>query len=380
LFLTPLITYLVYYRRRLDTRRKRLLQTLLSLSLDNEYMLMRHGQKYEEWKNCDPQKRLKEFEQLYFNQDFKAGYSPQDYIWPVMLFTTLGGIGWFITMQRIFPGLSGLGNIRDFIPVGLAFGFIGAYFACLLAIFEGYGRYDLDPALYYSVSFRIMFSSFAAYVASLVLQTSFTPIVAAGIGMFPLERTWSFITERAGQALGTAKPEGELGAELAKIQGLEDQRSRQRLLDVGISNIQALATADPLWVFFQTTLPLRTVVDMIDKSILYLYIADKGADLRKHGINGVIELVALAKLAEKTPAYQTEASTESLGPLFEGIDLDKLIERVASVLEQTPEELKAFIYNMYYDPMVKLIYDIWGRYLNRPVEKALAQKVIGPDA
>ena len=26
-----------------------------------------------------------------------------------------------------------------------------------------------------------------------------------------------------------------------------------------------------------------------------------------------------------------------------------------------------FIYNLYYDPMVKLLYDIWGRYLNAEV-------------
>ena len=32
-------------------------------------------------------------------------------------------------------------------------------------------------------------------------------------------------------------------------------------------------------------------------------------------------------------------------------------------MHQEPEELKAFIYNLYYDPLVRLLYDMWGKYL-----------------
>ena len=103
--------------------------------------------------------------------------------------------------------------------------------------------------------------------------------------------------------LGAAKPEGEKGAGLADIQGLEDSRDRQKLVSLGITTVQALATADPLLLFFRTTFPIRTVVDMIDKAILYLYIGDKVKELRTHGINGVIELVGLVKLIDKTPAF-----------------------------------------------------------------------------
>ena len=55
------------------------------------------------------------------------------------------------------------------------------------------------------------------------------------------------------------------------------------------------------------------------------------------------------------------------------INTEKVIADVAQLLDLTADELKAFIYNMYYDPMVKFIYEIWGRYLNRPVAKAVAQ-------
>ena len=43
LALIPLVTYLVYSMRRLDTRRQLLLQTLLTLDLDDYYMRISVG-------------------------------------------------------------------------------------------------------------------------------------------------------------------------------------------------------------------------------------------------------------------------------------------------------------------------------------------------
>ena len=374
LTLIPIGTYLVYYYRRLDTRREQLLQTLLSLSLQDEYVLMRHKEKYEEWKKCSAEKTMiDDFENKYFNLDFRSGHSHQDFVWPLLLFTIFIAIGWVFSLQRVLPDFTPLHGLVK-IPDALAFGFVGAYLASVVTIFDGFRRYDLDPGLYYSVTYRVVFSSITAWVVSLVgiFAAGSIPLVAFGIGLFPLERTWTFITERAASVLGAGQNEKEIGIELVNIQGLEHSTNRQRLIDVGITTVQGLATADPLLLFFLTTFPLRAVVDMIDKAILYLYLGDKTKELRQHGINGVIELVALAKLAEEIPAYQGQEDTpsgESLGKLFKGLNTDKLLNDIAAVIGQTPEELKAFIYNMYYDPMVKFIYEIWGRYLNRPVER-----------
>lgn len=366
----PVVTYLVYYYRRLDTRRKQLLQTLLSLSLHEEYMLMRYKDKFSKWKKCPNEETLiTDFENSYFNEDFRAGHSHPDFVWPVMLFTIFTAIGWLFTLQRVLSTFVAF-ELRS-IPDALAYGFIGAYLACILAIFDGVRRYDLSPSLYYSVTYRLMFSSFAAYVVGLTFDAPFEPLVALGVGLFPLERTWNFITERAANALGAGQNEKEPGLELANIQGLEHSTNRQKLTDIGISTVQGLATADPLLVFFLTTFPLRTVVDMIDKAILYLYLGDDVVKLRKHGVNGVIELVALARLADGEWAYKNQQGKQSLGKLYTDFETEKLISALAEVIGQSPNEFKAFIYNMECDPMVNLIYEIWGRYLQRPIEQTL---------
>jgi hypothetical protein len=181
------------------------------------------------------------------------------------------------------------------VPETLAWGFVGAFFASVLAIIEEFHTYSLTPAVYYSLMYRLLFSSTAAFLVGQAVKDSFSPMLAFGVGLFPIEQTWNFISDKTAQGLGAAKPEGEKGAGLAAIQGLEDSRDRQKLVSLGITTVQALATADPLLLFFRTTFPIRTVVDLIDKAILYLYIGDKVKELRTHGINGMIELVGLAQ-------------------------------------------------------------------------------------
>lgn len=372
----PLVMYLVYSMRRLDTRRQLLLQTLLTLGLDDAYMRIRHGQSYSDWSKLPIVDRISKMESQYFNNDFKAETSHKDYLWPVALMTLLSGLGWYFALSHFYPD-AGTAQFTSLVPITFVWGFVGAFFASLLSIIDDFRKYSLAPSSYYSLVYRVLFSSTAAFLVGLTIP-GFPSLAAFGIGLFPVEKTWDVISEKTAQLVGAAKPEGELGADLAAIQGLEDSRNRRKLVDIGITSVQALATADPLFVFFQTTFPIRTVVDMIDKAILYLYIGDKVRELRSHGINGVIELVALAKLIEKSPAYAGGQGVATVGfsKFFEQVDAAQLLKDVATVLGQSVDELKAFIYNMYYDPVLMFIYDVWGRSLNvKPYDEAETTKV-----
>jgi hypothetical protein len=356
LAIIPAVTCFVYYHQRLGTRRDLLKETLISLQLEDAYMCMRHGE--------IPESERKEKFDKSFENDFRAGLSPNDYFWPVTLVTVIGLVGWFLTFSRVYPSFTGFFDASSFLPDYFAYGFAGAFFAGVLTVFDEFRMFNLDPNVYYSATYRMLFSSTAAYLAAQVFKDTFSPLVAFGIGLFPIQTTWKFITDKTAQAMGTASKEGELGAALANIQGLEDQRSRKKLLDVDISTVQALATADPLWLFLQTTFPLRTIIDMIDKAILYLYLGDTVTKLRTHGINGVIELIALVPLANRQVAYGKIDSKSNADTFFDGCDPNKLVENLRGVLGLESDELKAFIYNLYYDPLVRLLYDTWGRYLN----------------
>jgi len=183
------------------------------------------------------------------------------------------------------------------------------------------------------------------------------------LGLFPLQQAWNFITEKTTKAVGATPSSGQPGKELAEIQGLADEHNRQKLLDIGIHTIQGLSTADPLLIFFQTTMSLRTVVDLIDKAYLYMYIGDKVVDLRKHGINGVIEMMALGNLADNKASLSALKLGWADKSLLRSIDQDQLIKDIAKDIGQSKDELRAFIYALQRDPLVTFINDIWGRTL-----------------
>jgi len=52
------------------------------------------------------------------------------------------------------------------------------------------------------------------------------------------------------------------------------------------------------------------------------------------------------------------------------------MKEVGKILNQDPVVLKTFIYNMESDPMVTLIYNIWGRYYQRSEEAKSADPAI----
>jgi hypothetical protein len=58
--------------------------------------------------------------------------------------------------------------------------------------------------VYYAFAYRMLFSSTAAYLAAQVFKDSFSPLVAFGIGLFPVEKAWRVVTDKTAQAVGTA--------------------------------------------------------------------------------------------------------------------------------------------------------------------------------
>jgi hypothetical protein len=153
------------------------------MSLDTGYMKMRHPEiknpSKEEFGAC-------------FDRDFREGLSAGDYLWPVSLATVVCLVGWFLTLSRVYPSFSGMKEAGTFLPATFAFGFVGAYLASLLNIFDQFRTLNLDPSAYYSIVARLLFSSTAAYLVGQVLKDTFSGLAAVGIGLIPVEEVRDF--------------------------------------------------------------------------------------------------------------------------------------------------------------------------------------------
>ena len=145
-------------------------------------------------------------------------------------------------------------------------------------------------------------------------------VIAFLIGFFPdtgLTAIREFV--RTTKLVHGAVPSLKEKFPLEKLDGVNIYH-RARLLDEGIENLENLAHADLIELMLTTRIPLATLVDWIDQSILYLHTAgadDEQADkdagvLRSHGIRTATDLEAAHEAAA---ARNGSAEDEFLGLL-----------------------------------------------------------------
>jgi hypothetical protein len=357
----PGVLYLLYVHRRKRTRIDTLLQTLQGLGLSEVYMRSRHRPEYSRWANGN--NRDQRFREVVL-EDFATSLRHWDFLFPVAVVTVLSAVGWGTTLS--FTGsVLALGGTVKTIPAAFYWGFLGAYVANVGVLIDKFNHYELSPMLYHRTYQRLFVSTTAAYLLGQTLRDAFTPLVAFGIGLLPYQDLWNMLSKRASKAFGSPEvaatpPE----CDLSNIQGLGDPNVRQNLIELNISTVQALAMQDPIDLFFRTSYPLRTIVDWIDRAILYCYLGAKTKDLCARGINGAIEMGGLLELSEKTPVkiyHDGKADTEDLTKDLLELDMQKLYSQIAEAAGLKYEELLHLSYNLYYDPMVDTLYDLWGR-------------------
>ena len=357
----PGLLYILYHFRRQKARIDKLLQTLQGLDLDDLYMRTRHKQDYEHWlKTADGEVQF----QKIVLADFRTGLRNKDFLVPVFVVTVLSAIGWGETLG-FTNTVTGLTHLSVSVPPAFVWGFVGAYFATLATLVDKFISYELGPTAYHEMYRRLLFSTVAAYLLGATVKDAFTPLLSFGIALIPYQALWETISKKTSTALGVSQSSGIPDeAALSNIQGLEDPNVREKLLELNISTVQSLAMQDPLELFFRTSFPLRSIVDWIDRAILYGYIGKKITLLRERGINGAIEMGGLLELSEKTPVegyHDGQPVMEELKKDLRDLNTLNLYKEIEDAIGLQHEELLYLIYNLYYDPMVDTLYELWGR-------------------
>jgi hypothetical protein len=359
--LFPVTLYLLYHFRRQRARIDKLLETLQGLGLADMYMQSRHRQDYQSWK--DGGRSDSEFQKIVLT-DFNIGLRRLDFLLPALIVTVLSAIGWGVTLG-FTKTVNSLTHSNVVVPIAFIWGFVGAYFSNLGTLLNKFISYELGPIAYHQMYRRLLFSTVAAFLLGEVVKDSFTPLIAFGIGLIPYQDLWDTISTKTQTALGNKQAAGIPDeAALSNIQGLEDPSVREKLLELNVSTVQSLAMQDPLELFLRTSFPLRMIVDWIDRAILYGYLGKKTISLRERGINGAIEMGGLVELADKVPVetyHDGVLIREELKADFKNLDSSKLYQEIGETIGLKHEELLNLIYNLYYDPMVDTLYQIWGR-------------------
>jgi len=255
----------------------------------------------------------KQMEEVYGKEDARAGHkrlNPSGTSLPILAATIFITLGWVITLPPVGeidvtkPGdLLALFNPQ---ASALTFGFLGAYFFAVTDILRRYVRRDLKPKAYSAVCVRILIVAILAWVISglpkvvdnnMGKTSSLALALIFLVGIFP-ETGLTYIRESVRPLTRELFSLTEERGPLTNLDGV-DIYDRTRLLDEGITNIEALAHHDFVDLMMETRIPVARLVDWVDQSILHLHATDaERKRLRKYGIRTATDLLQVYKLSQ----------------------------------------------------------------------------------
>jgi hypothetical protein len=159
----------------------------------------------------------------------------------------------------------------------LRFGFLGAYFFLLSLLVRRYFQNDLRPGTYLSGVVRIVTvlvlvvavdQAFAMQGSDATRPDPALNVVAFLVGVFP-SVGMQFLRRAVGKLTGVFRGGLEPPFPLSQLDGM-DIWSEARLLEVGIEDVQHLATANLVDVCLGARIPTQRVVDWVDQALLLL--------------------------------------------------------------------------------------------------------------
>jgi hypothetical protein len=200
---------------------------------------------------------------------------------PVLLATVLLCLGWQLVLQpELFRAFDLLGGLpfsgQPQLPEGaLRYGFIGAYWFIIQDLLRRYLRRDLRATAYVSASVRLIIVALVVPVIALIpLQSPAQPntgallnAIAFLVGIFPQFGVRLLYVWVRQMRLGSQLPKMDSAYPLENLDGMS-MWYQARLLEEGVEDMRALSTANLVDLLVGARLPISSLMDWIDQSLL----------------------------------------------------------------------------------------------------------------
>jgi len=241
---------------------------------------------------------------------YQTAYNPWQfiaYIILILLVSTMVLVGYIFREK--------LGHIPAETMALIFFSYLGAYIFSVQELVRRYNTFDLQPQVYSSTLMRILVAIVITFAgSSLILaaggleasadngQTTgmaWAAVVAFAIGAFPSSGT-RWIQQQANRILNPKGDEVRV-LPVKDLQGISDWHEA-RLLEMGIDDVQNLATVDIRKILLTTRFDTQEIINWIDQAILYARVGDKYSRFKGARITTFHELcLRLNKLSFKDP-------------------------------------------------------------------------------
>jgi hypothetical protein len=211
---------------------------------------------------------------------------------PFLLVAMLSGAYMFPEIVESSLGEAVTGPIAEGLR-GLVFAGYGVYVYTLLLIIHRMQAAALSSEFLLAATLRALITLVLGFVAG---QTELIQAVGTDnqsrflyftLGAFP---SWALhALRRRVQSIFQPTLPNQEALSLEYVDGVNDRIS-ERLEELGISDIQHLASADPGELTLRTLYPLARSIDWVDQAILITYLRDKIGAARQMGVRGAIDM------------------------------------------------------------------------------------------
>lgn len=326
------------------------------------YVLIQRKKKNEKIKNINEitSSRFQGRISIYHNDEITVR-SAYDYVIPVLLATIVAAGGLYATflvgrgeaggspfiLGHYFGEIDGANDPLLISLVAIAWSFMGAFTFALQNIFLRYASFDLFPRVYYDFVIRVIYAVSLALLIRFIFEdfaaTSVAPAVFFIVGAFP-ERGLVYIEHHVSRIPGFSEAQERVANNypLSMIEGLSLMH-RSRLKELGIDNVQNLASSDYVELLVRTPFNPETIASWVGEAKLIHIFGERAALLNNVGINDVFSFklayenkdIDLDTIAETTTIDKT-----SLEIAYQTIAADKFLELVEHfALANKPDDL-----------------------------------------
>jgi len=179
---------------------------------------------------------------------------------------------------------------------GLVYAGYGAYLFCIQLLINRLnagsvsGRFLVRLALQTAVALVLGYAAGELQIFLTIASSAQSLFLYFVLGLFP---TWAWQTlRRKGRDLLAPDEAGCETLPLCLIDGIDDGIA-DRLWELGLADVQHLATADPIELTLKTSFTPNRVMDWIDQATLIAYVRRKIPAFRQYGIRGAIDFATV---------------------------------------------------------------------------------------
>ncbi|MFN2506714.1 MAG: hypothetical protein ABR540_21290 [Acidimicrobiales bacterium] len=268
-----------------------------------------------------------------------------DTFFPVLLATVVFAVGWVAVFSR-----TTVFSAHPTVPGdALCYAFMGAYLFTLQMLVRRFFQADLKASAYVNATVRTVSALVVVLAVSMILQNvpenggpggpdRQIAAIAFLIGFFPLVGLQA-LQKTAAVVLRTVVPSLRNNYPLSDLDGLSVWYEA-RLLELGIEDMQNLATANLVDVVLHSKVPVARLIDWVDQGILYLHLEP----VKERGQNGKSARSRLRRMGIRSATSLEEAFTLTPGsdehPFVPAANDAVLVERLRWVLNDSPDDGK----------------------------------------